>query len=179
MEIIKRLIIFCEGYNEIEKTTIIQRLANELQLPLLKLKNPRSCFRKGMGSHEEFMYVFSHVLFQLRHTSYIVDGSPLSSLVKCNIYKRKAALNYIYPLLLKIDPLVIFFTLSKKSLLFSTKTKQPILLSEKLKILEGFEEYFSTQQLISVFKVDVATNTPTRIINKILKYLENKKYIKI
>jgi len=180
MKILKRLIIFCESGVGPTIDKIIQKIANNLDLPVLKMISPRSHFRKGTGSLTEFSFVFNQVLYQLRHTNYIVDNGLMFNLIDREIYKKKSKLSYIYSLIKKIDPLVIFFTTSKKSMLFEKKLKKlSVSFSKKIKILNGYESYFKTQQMVSVLTIDIANKTSIEIANEILKYLEKEKFIEI
>lgn len=180
MKILKRLIILCESYAELETTRIIQKLAHQLKLPVLKLIDPRSYFRTGTGSLTEFSYVFNQVLYQLRHTNYIVDDGLFNNLINIAIYKKKSKLSYIYPLIKKVNPLIIFFTTSKKSMLFKTNSRNQIIpFTEKIKILDRYEQYFKKQQLAPVLQIDIANKTTTQITQEILKYLEKEKFIEL
>lgn len=180
MKILKTLILFVEGCDGIGKTTITKHLSKRLNLPVLKMMKAKVYFKKGRETIEEFSYVFNQVLLQLRNTSYIVDRGPLSSLIYSQIYNRKSKLSYIYPLLRQINPLVIFLTTSKKSVLFERKRKDAVItITERLKILEGYETFFKNQNLVRYLRINTAYKTPSQIIKEILKYLEKRNYIEL
>ena len=178
MKILKTLILFVEGADGVGKSTITRSLSKRLNLPVLKMLKAKVYFKKGRETIEEFSYIFNQVLLQLKNTSYIVDRGPLSSLVYSEIYNRKSKLSYIYPLLREIDPLILFLTTSETSILFERKKKDRVItIADRLKILEGYEKFFKNQKLVRYLRINTAHKTPSQIVNEILKYLEEKKYI--
>lgn len=178
MKILKKLIIFCEGTDGVGKSTIAKKLSNILDLPLVRMVKTDTAFKRKII--EDFAYVFNNVLCQIRNLSYIVDRGPLSSVIYSQIYQRKSKLSYIYPILEKIKPVVLFLTTSKMSVIFERKKIDKIILfADRQKIWQGYEDFFSTQQLVECFRIDTTNKTVPQITNEILKYLQREKYIEI
>jgi hypothetical protein len=178
VKLVKNLILFVEGADGVGKTTITKRLSLTLGLPVIKMLKAKTYFKKNKEILEEFSYMFNNVLLQIKTLSYIVDRGPLSSLIYSRIYHRKSKLSYIYSILKEIDPVVIFLTTSKNSVLFDRRSNDKVIpISDRLKVLEGYEDFFGSQQIVKYFRVDTADLTPEQIVDKIVEHLKNENYI--
>ena len=176
MKINKKLIIFVEGADGVGKSTICKKLSYGLKLPVVKMLKAKVFFKKNVV--EEFSYVFNNTLLQLKDLNYIVDRGPLSSLIYSQIYKRKSELAYIYPLLKEMNPLVVYLTSSSASVLLDRRKKDKVIAPvDRFKVWQGYEDFFKTQQLVNVCRIDTKNKNPQQVYDEIVTYLKNNKYI--
>jgi thymidylate kinase len=176
MKILKKLILLVEGPDGVGKTTICKKLSYGLELPVVKMVKAKVYFKKNVV--EEFSFVFNNTLLQLKDLNYIVDRGPLSSLIYSKIYNRKSELAYLYPLLREMDPLVIYLTSSSSTVLLERREKDKVIAPvDRIKVWQGYEEFFKTQQFVKALRIDTNRKTPVQIYDEIIEYLKKNKYI--
>ncbi len=180
MKLIKNIIIFVEGSDGIGKSTLAKKLSNKLHIPLLKMPKAKTAF--NTNSIEEVAYVFNQVLLQLKNTSYIVDRGPISSLVYSKYYKRNSKLEYIYSIIKKLNPLVIYLTSSDIKTMFNRKKNDIIInTSSRIALHKLYMKFFNSTLIhtyAKVLQIDTKNKTAHKVLLEILQYLKLHKYYK-
>ena len=163
----KSNVILIEGIDILDRTKIAKKLAFELNIPLIQIKTLKTVAKRRI--FEEMAYVFNQTLLQFKTFSYVVDEGPLNSIIMSQLHHRKSKLDYIYPLMKELNPIIIYLTTSKLSRLF----KASGFTSETMRIFKSYTKFFKTQQLFKVIEIDLFDLKINEVVMLILTQLKD------
>lgn len=89
----KVLHIIIEGADKVGKSTVVKKLSELMELPVIKMPDMPKYFKNHR--QEEASEVFNKAVVQFAHTSFIMDSGYPSSLVYSRYFMRKYDLRYI------------------------------------------------------------------------------------
>src|SRR3990167_10551440 len=105
----KTLHLIIDGSDNLGKTTVIDMLSKELDLPIIKM--PHELHNVDIKNHvEEFSKFFSYVVVQFRKYPFIMDRGFTSSEVYSKVFNRGFYISYTGEIEELLDPKIFIFT---------------------------------------------------------------------
>lgn len=100
--------ILIDGADGLGKTTVIQKLSMNLQLPIIKMPNMKEYVEKGLA--EEFSKLFNQTIVQFSQFDFILDRGFTSSIVYSKVFERDSDLSYLTSIRNILKPHVFILT---------------------------------------------------------------------
>ena len=104
----KPLHLLIDGADKLGKTTVIEILKRQLNLPVIKMPNMKEYIENNNA--EEFSKLFNETIVQFAEYSFIMDRGFTSSIVYSAVFDRDFKLGYISNIEQILDPNVIILT---------------------------------------------------------------------
>ena len=165
----KPLHIIIDGSDNLGKTTLLNSLSKQLDLPILKMPNMKKYIKNG--DVEEFSRLFNETIIQFAKYPFLMDRCYTSSLVYNEIFKRGGDMLYLEEIEQALDPIVIILTGRHKnamdqSISYKSFCKDPIYNEEeKAKVDEEFCRLAKDRGYILI---EVIGKTPLKIFEEVM-----------
>jgi thymidylate kinase len=165
--------IFIEGPDGVGKSTVIKKLQQILDIPVIKMEKAHKGFTKGII--EDLSYVFNTTLIQFKKYDFIVDRGFLTSIVYSNIYNREFDMDYIYRINNELKPLIILLTVDSDKIFERRPSDKVIDAKERIRIIDEYNDIYDSFTLTSkdfnIKKINTSNLTRDEVFKEVLKII--------
>lgn len=155
-----KLHLIIDGPDKVGKSTVIQLLAKELNLPVIKMKDMPKFFKKNP---EEASEIFNKTVAQFKDSSFIMDRGFPSSVVYSYAYGRDYPLGYLDEIEDDLAPTIVI-------LYRKTPRAKDDIVSDRMYV-KIRRAYVSIAMELGWNLIDVGDLKPKEICKKILEII--------